>query len=203
MEETEQTLNFADSSNQKKKKKGSTSTGTNPLEVTIDFSLCEKYHINPGALIYILCVRNTEVEKRHEVFKYFYSDWNNYSITLGLSGKKIEDVEQAIWGEVYRENCFDELLAAFPKETPDGRKLRTDTDKARKAYDKITKKSSSAHEHIMSCLQTEIKERNKTGQMKYMSNIYSWINRKLWTVYEYQTEEEKRKEEFNFSQDVL
>lgn len=203
MERTEQTLNFADSSDRKKKKKGSTSTGTNPLEVTIDFSLCEKYDISPGALIYIICVRNTEVEKRHEVFKCFYKEWDDFWHSLRLLGKKIEDVEQAIWHEVYKENCFDELLAAFPKETPDGRKLRTDTDKARKAYDKITKKSPSAHEHIMSCLQTEIRERNKTGQMKYMSNIYSWINRKLWTVYEYQTEEEKRKEDFTFSEDVL
>jgi len=126
-----------------------------------------------------------------------YSDW------LHREGQNAVQIEKNIEKELIKENCFDELLAAFPKETPDGRKLRTDTDKARKAYDKITKKSSSAHEHIMSCLQTEIKERNKTGQMKYMSNIYSWINRKLWTVYEYQTEEEKRKEEFNFSQDVL
>lgn len=197
MEGTEQTLNFADSSNQKKKKKGSTSTGTNPLEVTIDFSLCEKFLITAEVL---LCIYS-KITKNTELFLVLsgveYSDW------LHREGQNAVQIEKNIEKELIKENCFDELLAAFPKETPDGRKLRTDTDKARKAYDKITKKSSSAHEHIMSCLQTEIKERNKTGQMKYMSNIYSWINRKLWTVYEYQTEEEKRKEEFNFSQDVL
>lgn len=195
MEGTEQTLNFADSSDRKKKKKGSISTGTNPLEVTIDFSLCEKYDLSFENLIrgYAEITKNESLIKLTRSEYYWQPAW-------------IENVcklEEALKKEFIKENCFDELLAAFPKETPDGRKLRTDTDKARKAYDKITKKSPSAHEHIMSCLQTEIKERNKTGQMKYMSNIYSWINRKLWTVYEYQTEEEKRKEDFTFSEDVL
>jgi hypothetical protein len=194
MEGTEQTLNFADSSDRKKKKKGSTSTGTNPLEVTIDFSLCLKYAIKPEHLLQWFAKITDSIE---------LDDLLHTDYAWVTERENLKELEEALKKEFIKENCFDELLAAFPKETPDGRKLRTDTDKARKAYDKITKKSPSAHEHIMSCLQTEIKERNKTGQMKYMSNIYSWINRKLWTVYEYQTEEEKRKEEFNFSQDVL
>lgn len=195
MEGTEQTLNFADSSDRKKKKKGSTSTGTNPLEVTIDFSLCEKYGINSKLLL----EHFAEITNNKELSTVLHLSYSWVDCTFDTD----KELKNALKKEFIKENCFDELLAAFPKETPDGRKLRTDTDKARKAYDKITKKSPSAHEHIMSCLQTEIKERNKTGQMKYMSNIYSWINRKLWTVYEYQTEEEKRKEEFTFSQDVL
>lgn len=194
MERTEQTLNFADSSDRKKKKKGSTSTGTNPLEVTIDFSLCIKYAIKPEHLLQWFAKITNSIE---------LDDLLHTDYAWVTERENLKELEEALKKEFIKENCFDELLAAFPKETPDGRKLRTDTDKARKAYDKITKKSPSAHEHIMSCLQTEIKERNKTGQMKYMSNIYSWINRKLWTVYEYQTEEEKRKEEFTFSQDVL
>lgn len=194
MEGTEQTLNFADSSDRKKKKKGSTSTGTNPLEVTIDFGLCIKYAIKPEHLLQWFAKITDNIE---------LNDLLHTDYAWVTERENLKQLEEALKKEFIKENCFDELLAAFPKETPDGRKLRTDTDKARKAYDKITKKSPSAHEHIMSCLQTEIRERNKTGQMKYMSNIYSWINRKLWTVYEYQTEEEKRKEEFTFSQDVL
>lgn len=193
MEGTEQTLNFADSSDRKKKKKGLTSTGTNPLEITIDFGLCEKYQLS----LLELLLGYAEITQNDKLVSLILDEVTTAKDCYW------EHKQKELKLEFIKENCFDELLAAFPKETPDGRKLRTDTDKARKAYDKITKKSPSAHEHIMSCLQTEIKERNKTGQMKYMSNIYSWINRKLWTVYEYQTEEEKRKEDFTFSEDVL
>lgn len=89
---------------------------------------------------------------------------------------------------------FDEFIQAFPVSItrPDGTRdyLRTDTNRSRKMYQKVTGKKHFMHNHILECLRYEIALRKKEGKMEYMKRLPKWIASEEWKVYEQMMKDE-------------
>lgn len=90
---------------------------------------------------------------------------------------------------------FDEFIKLFPTRVaaPNGAvrvlsPASADTvtgKKIKKKWDTITKGSKDLKEHIMRCLEAEIRMRTNTGSLHYMRNIDTWITNGTWEDYEY------------------
>jgi hypothetical protein len=92
----------------------------------------------------------------------------------------------------YLEYCgnkdrFDELLERYPVFVirPDGNKdfLRTDKKGNRRKYESLTNRSKSKHEHILKCLEFEIKTREREGSLKYMKRLNNWLTDREWEIW--------------------
>ena len=91
-----------------------------------------------------------------------------------------------------KEDFFDEFYEAYPIYVirPDGAKgfLRTNVNKCRHEYSKVTGRSRSMHEHIIQCLNSEVQEKMSTGKLGYMKTMWKWLVNREW-----ENEEEKLK----------
>jgi len=75
---------------------------------------------------------------------------------------------------------FDELIALFPKRvrrtSGSNDYLRTDLNRCRKLYNKITKGRRQVHDHIMDCLRYELEVRRLENSYAYMKRIPKWLS---------------------------
>lgn len=78
---------------------------------------------------------------------------------------------------------FEELRIAFPKKTPEGRRLHLKVQDAKKLYLSIIAKDPALHQKILKALKLEISERKADSSEMYMKNLYSWIYRACWNTY--------------------
>lgn len=91
------------------------------------------------------------------------------------------------------DDLFKEFLVAFPLKVTrtDGTVdyLRTDQSKARMLYLAYTKGKKSIHDHILKCLQHEVKYRESNGSMKFMKRMTSWLSSQEWESFEDQIDD--------------
>lgn len=89
---------------------------------------------------------------------------------------------------------FDELVQTFPTSVirPDGTKdyLRTDLNRCRRAYNKVTGNKYAVHLHILQCLQFELTIRRKEGKLCYMKRLPKWLASEEWKAYEQRIKDE-------------
>jgi hypothetical protein len=89
---------------------------------------------------------------------------------------------------------FDELVQVYPASTirPDGTKdyLRTDLNRCRKIYAKITSSKYSVHQNILECLQFEIALRRKENNLGYLKRLPKWLVSEEWKIYEQRIKDE-------------
>lgn len=168
-----------------KTNKDSFMTDTNqvkPFPVTLDFSLCIRYGITVTELFVLYCL----AIKDHQLLNIGLWNTEEYrSIINKLMDKGYSDGKNCLIKELLpQKDLFEELWNAYPKETPNGRKLKEKKDATRKLYRKLVDKNPSLHSSVLELLQKEIQHRNKTGQAEYFHNIYSWVKDKAWEVYE-------------------
>ena len=82
---------------------------------------------------------------------------------------------------------FEELYAAFPVSVvrPDGKResLRTDRKRCATKYNRLAKRKD-VHEHILKCLEYEIKDRTRNNSTMYMKKMPNWLSSEAWKEYE-------------------
>lgn len=86
------------------------------------------------------------------------------------------------------EDPFLELYNKFPVKVirPNSKEdlLRVSKNKCRIKYQKLIKSNPLIHEHILECLDYEIKQKKKTSSMGYFKRLYNWIENREWEKYE-------------------
>lgn len=106
--------------------------------------------------------------------------------------KKTDKLEQLLETS---KSMFDEFYELFPAiiVRPDGLKgyLRTNMHKCRKLYNQIIGGSKAKHQHIVSCLRTEISQRMRTNRLGYMKTMWRWLTNQEWEVIEEQMKDEQ------------
>ncbi len=89
---------------------------------------------------------------------------------------------------------FDELVQVYPASVirPDGVKdyLRTDLNRCRKIYAKITGGKHIIHQNILECLQFEIALRRKERNLGYLKRLPKWLVSEEWKIYEQRIKDE-------------
>jgi len=103
---------------------------------------------------------------------------------------------------------FDEFLKLFPTrvsnqngETRILSPAGVDTIAGKKMKDKfyrITKNKVEFQKHILICLEREVQLRKKEGNLFWMRNVESWLNKATWEDYEYLLEQPKKEESSGF-----
>ena len=89
---------------------------------------------------------------------------------------------------LHKDDIFEELHDAFPikVQRPDGITafLRRDKRLCKDLYYIITKDDRVKHEHIMTCLNTELEYRKNNGSMQWMKTLSKWLSGKEWENFE-------------------
>jgi len=82
---------------------------------------------------------------------------------------------------------FQELIDIYPVKVirSDGVKdyLRTDLERCRKIYKRLTGGNISKHERIMNALRFETEARKRDGSMAYMKRLPKWLASEEWRVF--------------------
>jgi hypothetical protein len=82
---------------------------------------------------------------------------------------------------------FEEFYMAYPVSVvrPDGKResLRTDKKRSQTKYNRLAKRKD-VHEHIMKCLEYEVKERTQNNSLMYMKKMPNWLGSETWREYE-------------------
>jgi hypothetical protein len=79
------------------------------------------------------------------------------------------------------------VLSPDSPDTLSGRKLKH-------KWHVITKNNSKLQEHIIQCLKEEVRVRTNTGELYWMRNAETWLNKCTWEDYEYLLEQPKTEE---------
>ena len=83
---------------------------------------------------------------------------------------------------------YEKLYQKYPSKvyrtdgTPDY--LRADRRKCEQLYSMIILNDTIKHNHILKCLDVEIKHRRATNSMGYMKRMSKWIASEEWKIYE-------------------
>ncbi len=81
-------------------------------------------------------------------------------------------------------DSFDSLLAKFPVYVTrdNGAKdyLRTDKERCRRKYNKLSRTKKSNHDFILECLNYELETRNRENSLKYMKRLPNWLDSREW-----------------------
>ena len=93
---------------------------------------------------------------------------------------------------------FQELVDNYPVKTirSDGTKdyLRTDLERCRKIYQRVTNGNLSKHEEILDCLTYELRLRESEGSMPYMKRLPKWLASEEWKAYKERMNDEENGE---------
>jgi len=82
------------------------------------------------------------------------------------------------------KNYFAELLEAYPKKTPNGRRLHGNKDNCKKKYNNLIKKNPELHPIILKCILAELEDRYIHNSTNYWKMLQTYINQKGWELYE-------------------
>ena len=89
---------------------------------------------------------------------------------------------------LYKDDIFEELYYQFPKKAtrPDGMVayLRRDRRLCKDLYYIITKDDRTKHDHILTCLECELKYRKKNNSMQWMKTLQKWLSGREWENFE-------------------
>ena len=105
-----------------------------------------------------------------------YATFTNIIVT----NKFIED-------HTFSNDPFEEFYNIYPVKTvrPNGNidYLRVDHKRSKKIYHNIVRKNRLKHDYILTCLKTEIKDKELKGNMPFMKRLPSWLTSEAWKVY--------------------
>ena len=82
---------------------------------------------------------------------------------------------------IIREHAADGYInMLFEQAGADPAKIKR---KAKLVYDKFIKGNFLKHNHVIACLQEEIKSRTRGGNLQYMHALETYINKNAWDAY--------------------
>jgi hypothetical protein len=123
-----------------------------------------------------------------------------YSTTTGellLTTKSLEIFEPP-------SALFDSFIEIFPTRVKNNagvvRVLSPDSPdslsgkKIKHKWHSITKNNTKLQEHILECLKEEVRVRTNMGELYWMRNAETWLNKCTWENYEYLLEQPKTAE---------
>lgn len=146
-----------------------------PNLLIIDLDILQQHELSIEDYIYMYLtyykLSNYSTSKPN--FRFLeYKGWiKNLQLT-----SKFEDI-------FLQNDCFEELLAHYPKQTPSGRKLHTDLNKAKELYNKKLKKNKTLQNIIIEAILTERRQRKERDTEEYFNNIYKYIKEENWKAY--------------------
>jgi len=93
------------------------------------------------------------------------------------------------------QDNFKDFYELFPQKVPNNtggerilRAVSMDSMSGRDAYRRwkmITGGNEEKERHIIACLAAEITQRTRQGDLAYMNNISTWLNKRKWEMYEH------------------
>lgn len=101
---------------------------------------------------------------------------------------------------INNDNVIEELMEAYPKKTPLGRRLQSDGPKWKPKYLSIVKSKPGLHEIILKCIAAEEQQRKKAGQLEFWPLMTTYVNNRRWEDFE--DEIGDFSEEDKFSKDI-
>jgi len=161
------------------------------MELKFDDKFLIENNISPNQILILTYIKE---DKRKELrrlsskliedpFHYDYTRLKTRNLVKGelyTTSELTEDGKALIEGK----DQFSEFLEKFPVSVirKDGTKdyLRTDKKKAERLYKRITRGRKDIHEHILTCLTFEIKERQRNNNMMWMKKISNWLSSNEW-----------------------
>jgi len=103
-------------------------------------------------------------------------------------------ISQNFLDYVLELDSFDSLLAKFPvyviRDNGSKDYLRTDKDRCRRKYNRISRTKKSNHDFVMKCLDYELKMRERENSLKYMKRLPNWLDSKEWEAWAERMEHE-------------
>jgi hypothetical protein len=136
----------------------------------------------------------SEEEKKNLFISLVTTGWVDDYNNIGEYNPINLKVKSSLTNLTKNGDYFDEFLNQFPASVtrPDGNKdyLRTDINRVRKLYSKITGNKYLVHKNILDCLRFEILLRNKECNMAYMKRLPKWLASEEWKIYEQRLKDE-------------
>jgi len=161
------------------------------MELKFDNKFLIENNISPNQMLVLTYIKDNKRKELRQLSKKLMEDPFIYDFGRLTTRKLVE-------GELYTtsvlteegkaliegKNQFAELLEMFPVSVirKDGTKdyLRTDKTRAEKVYKRITRGRKDIHEHILTCLSFELKERRNNNNMMWMKKIPNWLSSNEW-----------------------
>lgn len=101
---------------------------------------------------------------------------------------------------------FEELLNKFPVYVirNNGNKdyLRTDRERCKRKYSRITRSKKSKHDFIIKCLEFEKEVRKKENSLGYMKRLPNWLDSKEWETWAERMEHESVEDDRQYGTDL-
>ena len=175
--------------------------------IELDTSLLDKIeNLSINQLVLLTLVKD-ENQKTNQSVSTLLSRVEETDIQ-GLIDKNLITVENTENSTIYKPTeklnsllkpekaWFDEFYELFPIYVvrPDGTKgfLRTNVNKCRQQYNRVTGKSIAMHQHIMDCLKHEVDTKLMQGKLGYMKTMWKWLVNREWEIYEEQIKSESQ-----------
>lgn len=87
-----------------------------------------------------------------------------------------------------QKDYFDLFYEMYPVYVlrPDGAKsyLRSNVNKCKTIFKTFTGRSEAMAEHIINCLDFELKQKMNVGKLGYMPTMWNWLTRRSWEAIE-------------------
>lgn len=184
----------------------------------LDTSLLKLLNITINQLVFITLVLNENQKNNQNIHELLsrVSDEDiqeliqrNIIVVKITDDNKIYKISENILSTIKKDvdTLFNEFYEVFPVyvSRPDGTKsfLRTNKNKCRKEYNKLTRRSLAMHESIMEALKWEIENKTMTGKLGYLKTMWKWLTQREWESYEEQMRLEQPTQQTNYGNDFL
>lgn len=121
-------------------------------------------------------------------------DVQNYQLT-----SKGRDAVEGIPSEGNKECLFEKFISIYPTRilTPTGTRILSPASvkskqarKLKRKWNLATNKDPELQEHVIKCLEAEVKLRERENKMEFMRGIETWLNNATWEDYAYLLDED-------------
>ena len=105
------------------------------------------------------------------------------------------------------KDYFDLFYEMYPIYVlrPDGSKnyLRANINKCRRIFNTVCARSEAMAEHIIQCLDYEVKNKTAQGKLGYMKTMWNWITSRQWEAVEEEMQDSVTKTEATYGTELI
>lgn len=89
------------------------------------------------------------------------------------------------------ESSFSEFWDLYPRQSPNGRILKSNKKKMEEKYLKLIHSNPGLHKTIISSLKKEVVHRTRYDQANYWPMMETWLNNRRWEDYSEESNEQE------------